>query len=69
MKPAPKTKPINDLLSAMLGKDREATIQGDTCIVCGKLATTFKDDLSRREYSISGMCKTCQDGFFERENE
>lgn len=27
-------------------------------------ATTFKDAMSRREYSISGLCQACQDVIF-----
>lgn len=27
-------------------------------------ATVFTDDLSRKEYSISGMCQACQDVIF-----
>ncbi len=27
-------------------------------------ATTFNDDLSRREYVISGLCQACQDDLF-----
>ncbi len=37
------------------------------CIICGDdiVESQFKDDLSRDEYSISGMCQKCQDGIFE----
>lgn len=24
----------------------------------------FKDELSKKEYSISGLCQSCQDSFF-----
>jgi len=30
---------------------------------------SFRDDLSRREFKISGMCQTCQDRFFEPEEQ
>ena len=35
------------------------------CITCGKEATKFKDDLSIKEFAISGMCQVCQDSFFD----
>lgn len=34
------------------------------CVSCKKPAIDFKDDLSRKEYSISGFCQTCQDDLF-----
>ncbi len=36
------------------------------CPCCGKVITAdeFRDDLSKREYNISGMCQKCQDSVF-----
>src|SRR5262245_2953111 len=34
------------------------------CSACGEQAQEFRDDLSAREYRISGMCQDCQDRFF-----
>ena len=34
------------------------------CVTCGKKITKFKDDLSVKEYDISGMCQKCQDEMF-----
>lgn len=31
------------------------------CVTCGKQVTGFNDDLSRKEFEISGMCQECQD--------
>jgi len=28
----------------------------------------FRDDLSRKEYTISGLCQTCQDAVFKDED-
>ena len=36
----------------------------DYCTICRKPATDFRDDLSRKEYTLSGFCQTCQDDFF-----
>lgn len=37
------------------------------CPFCGKpvSADSFRDELSRKEFSISGLCQVCQDDFFE----
>lgn len=34
------------------------------CVMCNKDATEFRDDLSRKEYNLSGLCQQCQDGVF-----
>lgn len=34
------------------------------CPCCGKPVGEFRDELSKREYSISGMCQACQDSVF-----
>jgi len=38
------------------------------CVTCGDeislQALTQMDDISRKEYSISGMCQVCQDSVF-----
>ena len=39
-------------------------IKGGKCSVCGKKIRKFKDSLSKKEYSISGMCQSCQDKVF-----
>lgn len=31
---------------------------------CGKPITEFRDEASRREYGISGICQNCQDSIF-----
>lgn len=33
-------------------------------IGCGQPATTFMDELSKKEYQISGLCQNCQDEIF-----
>ena len=45
-------------------KGFEASQTAAICNLCNGPATTFTDDLSRREYRISAMCQKCQDGFF-----
>ena len=42
-------------------------VESGNCATCNKTVhpnKEFRDDLSRREFDISGMCQTCQDGVF-----
>ena len=73
IQPSFKSDTINgelDLLSQIIfnGKDRQTCIEEGICITCddakGIKATSFRDDISRKEYSISAMCQSCQDDIF-----
>lgn len=39
------------------------------CPTCEKIIKEeeFRDDLSKQEYSISGLCQTCQDSVFQED--
>ena len=41
-------------------------IENNKCPMCGKEIKEgdFKDQLSKKEYSISGLCQSCQDKTF-----
>lgn len=64
--PSNKNPAIADLLNRM--SNRSEAIYTDKCvnppIGCGGPATEFRDELSRKEYSISGLCQCCQDKIF-----
>ena len=68
--PAWKAPQIDALLSEIIfnGKDRVTVIKEGKCLTCdeaqGLIATSFRDDVSRKEYAISGMCQSCQDDVF-----
>ena len=70
MEPTKKNPQIDALLSSIIfnGKDRVTCIQEGTCVTCDDAhdikATSFRDDISKKEYSISGMCQSCQDDVF-----
>tara|TARA_R110000765_G_scaffold8465_6_gene27315 strand:- start:3583 stop:3762 length:180 start_codon:yes stop_codon:yes gene_type:complete len=34
------------------------------CPFCKKEITAFRDELSKREFTISGLCQKCQDDMF-----
>ena len=46
-----------------MGGARDATLLMGSCEGDGN-AVAFDDELSRREYGISGLCQKCQDGVF-----
>ena len=67
MEPTNKSNPINSMLSSIFGQDRVQTITEGYCMTCEKtgiIATSFRDDISRKEYAISGLCQSCQDDVF-----
>jgi len=70
IEPSFKAPQIDALLSEIIfnGKDRVTCISEGICVTCdeahGLVATSFRDDISRKEYSISAMCQSCQDDVF-----
>lgn len=64
MTPTKKHPDIDNLLTSLTGKDRQSTIIENKCVFCKNPNFDFRDDISRREYQISGMCVTCQDKVF-----
>lgn len=64
MTPTKKSFKINQSLKEMFGVDRTESITNDVCVFCSQPATEFRDELSRKEFSISGICQKCQDKVF-----
>jgi hypothetical protein len=64
--PSPKSPELEEFLERNFG--RSTAIRGGKCVPapvgCGGDATKFRDALSAREYSISGLCQACQDKVF-----
>ena len=62
-----KRKKMNkDIMKAIgLGKEVELVEQGK-CPSCSQVIKEgdFKDDLSKKEFKISGLCQRCQDEIF-----
>ena len=72
MEPTWKSAPIENLITTMMGKDRRKTIQLGECMTCSCKDITissFRDELSVKEYTISGMCQECQDKVFGSEKD
>jgi hypothetical protein len=55
---------INNFTRSLFGRTRTDTIHSNVCVVCNRDASKFKDALSEKEYTISGMCQVCQDKIF-----
>lgn len=64
--PTEKNRGIDRLIQAINPehRDRRSSIEQDICVWCGNSAVEFTDELSRKEYSISGLCQKCQDKMF-----
>lgn len=62
--PSHKSEEVEQAITAMFGVDRRGAILSRTCPMCGGDCVEFRDDLSRREFEISGMCQSCQDRIF-----
>lgn len=67
-KPSDKSVAVESDITALFGHDRRESITADKCIPgplgCGGPATEFRDEVSRKEFTISGLCQKCQDGVF-----
>jgi len=65
MTPTYKDPAIEAFMQEMFGFDRREFILSDRCVPdpvgCGGPATKFRDEVSRAEYSNTGLCQACQD--------
>lgn len=55
---------LNDMAEAMSGKSRTDSLRDGTCVACTEEVGEFRDQLSVKEYGISGLCQPCQDEVF-----
>ena len=62
--PPDLSKPVFQLFPRMADR-----IMANKCSTCAENVGEFKDEISAKEYSISGMCQDCQDTFFQPYNE
>ena len=60
--PAPKAKEVKQFLDDTLGRSEK--IKSSVCVSCDATDVVFKNEISRKEYTLSGMCQKCQDEFF-----
>ena len=62
--PTQKTKEIDDFLTSIAGISRQKAADMRICTWCKGKVEAFRDELSAREYQISGFCQKCQDETF-----
>ena len=49
---------------SLFGRSRLLAIAGNSCVKCGESAADFRDEISKKEFGISGFCQACQDDIF-----
>jgi len=70
MEPTQKHGDIEMQLTKMLGgRDRRSYIRAGKCVMTGQDAGPFRDELSEREYMISGLGQEAQDMIFKDEDD
>lgn len=60
-----------DIMNAMGFKTEVARVKAHKCPFCNKdiIMSRFRDERSRREYKITGLCQVCQDDMFDVEDD
>ena len=64
--PSKKTAAMDATITALTGIDRRKAITSKLCSFCGAKVTldSFTDELSLKEFHVSGLCQQCQDKAF-----
>lgn len=57
-------KPQINEIAKRLFPDAQDNIESGLCPMCKRPVREFKDEESRKEYLISGLCQGCQDEVF-----
>ena len=65
MKPSDKSPTMEKFINGLFNINRSESITNDICVSCGQPALIFRDNLSEKEFSISGLCQECQDKVFK----
>jgi hypothetical protein len=66
MEPTKKSPEIDNFITSVTGVDRRSAIKDNICALCNHQVDeeSFRDPLSLKEFTISGMCQSCQDDVF-----
>ena len=62
-------KHLDGMTNIIYGRSASESIGNDVCVSCNEPAVEFTDELSRREFAISGLCQKCQDKIFNYDEE
>lgn len=60
--PSKKSPEMEALLEGLFR--RTSSIEANICSFCKGPANEFRDELSRKEFTISALCQNCQDSAF-----
>lgn len=65
-RPTSKHPDIDSMFAIMFGASRTESVEANRCISCNNPAPeeSFRDAISLKEFTISSLCQTCQDGVF-----
>ena len=69
MKTLQMEKELDAITEKLFDRSRSLSMFNFECPTCGGPVGKFKDELSEREYRISGMCQKCQDEVFTEPSE
>lgn len=58
-----------DKVAKELGGPGLSALKESKCVLCNGSAEKFDDELSKKEYALSGMCQACQDIAFAEPDE
>lgn len=58
-----KTQEMKDFIEGVFPGTAKA-IAENKCPLCKKLIGEFRNEISKKEYGISGICQKCQDKVF-----
>lgn len=59
-----KSERMNQLIFELTGIDVNKSVETKICPFCSKPVGEFKDEISKKEHEISGLCQACQDSVF-----
>ena len=60
---------LEDISMTLGGSARSKAFMNSSCVTCPGSATKFKDAVSEKEYTISGMCQLCQDQIWDTDED
>lgn len=55
---------VDNLACELFGQSLSESQDNQVCVRCHNPVGELNDDISMREYEISGLCQTCQDQIF-----
>ena len=55
---------VDNFAKRTFGRTLAEAHEQHVCVTCGEFACNFRDEISTKEYLISGLCQKCQDKIF-----